>query len=100
MDKQCLNALRVSHILNVADDVMCYFPNDFQYLHREIVDGGFDDSIVEVFSEAADFVREARDAHGCALVHCYAGVNRSATVAMAVLMQIEDWTLAEAWRHV
>merc|ERR1719210_2111480 len=33
------------------------------------------------------------------LLHCLAGINRSATVAMAVLMQVEGWTLQEAYAH-
>lgn len=33
------------------------------------------------------------------LLHCLMGINRSATVAMAVLMKLEGWTLEEAYTH-
>ena len=40
----------------------------------------------------------AKAADGRVLLnYCYAGINRSATVAMAVLMNIEGISLQEAW---
>lgn len=95
-----LRFLGVTHVLNVADDVECFFPEDLTYLHREIRDGGGDDRIVGVFEEAAAFVRDAIEKGGRVFVHCYAGINRSATVAMAILMQLEGWTLKEAHDHI
>lgn len=95
-----LQSLGVTHVLNVADDVACFFPEELTYLHRAIADGGHDDSIVDVFEEAAVFVREVSGRGGRVFVHCYAGVNRSATVAMAVLMQLEGWSLQRAYDHI
>ena len=39
----------------------------------------------------------AKAADGRVLLNCYHGINRSATVAMAVLMNIEGISLQEAW---
>jgi len=95
-----LEELGVTHVLNVADDVDCYFPDKLEYLHLPIVDGGCDDQIVPAFMSAADFVSKVRAADGRVLVHCWGGVNRSATVTMAVLMELEGMTLLEAYHHV
>merc|ERR1712137_829396 len=74
--------------------------DSFQYFHCKVEDGGCDDSIVDVFQRAAVYVRSASEKSGKVLVHCRMGINRSSTVAMAVLMIIEDWTLRVAFDHV
>lgn len=95
-----LQKLGVTHVLNVADNVECFFPEVLEYLHVKIIDGGYDDRIVDVFEQGATFVRSASTAGGRVFVHCYAGINRSGTVAMAILMLIEGWTLKEAYDHI
>merc|ERR1712000_77215 len=88
-----LQKLGITHVLNVADDVDCFFPNHLRYLHCKIVDGGEDERIVGVFKDAAAFVRRASEEGGRVFVHCYHGTNRSATVAMAILMRPKGWSL-------
>eukprot|EP00746_Dinoflagellata_sp_MGD_P003794 gnl/MRDRNA2_/MRDRNA2_107355_c0_seq1.p1 gnl/MRDRNA2_/MRDRNA2_107355_c0~~gnl/MRDRNA2_/MRDRNA2_107355_c0_seq1.p1 ORF type:complete len:161 (+),score=34.26 gnl/MRDRNA2_/MRDRNA2_107355_c0_seq1:85-567(+) len=99
-DEDQLRDLGISHVVNCANDVECLFPQSFKYLHCEIEDGGDDDSIVDHFKSATDFVETARSSGGIVLVHCMMGINRSATVALAVLMNLEDWTLKRAFEHV
>jgi len=98
-DKEALQRTGITHILNVADDVECYYQDSFKYLHFQIEDGGEDETIVDCFEDATAFVRKARDSNGKVLVHCMMGINRSATVAMAVQMNIEGLTLEKAFRH-
>ena len=56
-------------------------------------------STIDWFQKSTDFVQEARKRNGRVLVHCYMGINRSTTVACAVLMNLEEWTLKEAYNH-
>jgi len=98
--KDTMQNMGITHILNVADNVRCFFPHDFAYLHIQIVDGGKDGGIVDAFKPAREFVEKAKNAGGKVLIHCLHGVNRSATTAMAVLMQMEGLTLADAFQHV
>lgn len=98
--KEQLKDLGITHILNVDDESECLFPDDFSYLHYKIEDGGKDPKIVECFEAATCFVRQALENGDRVLVHCFMGINRSATVAIAVLMNIEGWTLREAYEHV
>ena len=37
---------------------------------------------------------------GSVLVHCAAGVSRSASIVIAYLMRIKGWTYAEAFSYV
>ena len=80
----------ITHILNCADDVPNYYEdnNIFVYKSLYVADFGGDIGIKRVFREAADFVilaiHERDDTR--VLIHCANGSNRSATVAIAVLM--------------
>jgi protein-tyrosine phosphatase len=95
-----LRGFGITHVLNCADDVDCYFPDTFRYMHLKIEDGGQDTSIVDAFQTATHFIETARSSGGVVLVHCLMGINRSATVTLAVLMNLEGWSLAESFDHV
>lgn len=98
-DMSKLGAHGVTHVLNVADDVPNFHEavGGLTYRRLEVGDFGQDAGISRVFADAADFLRLCREDGGVALVHCANGSNRSATVAIAVLMQLEGMTLREAF---
>jgi protein-tyrosine phosphatase len=103
MDASNLERLQqasVTHVLNVADDVPNFHEGHFIYLNLRVGDFGTDSGISRVFTDAAEFVRESRAQGGACLIHCANGSNRSATVAMAVVMQLSSSTLAAAAAHV
>lgn len=122
-DAQNLTKLKennITHILNVADDVPNYYKNSseikLEYLCLKVVDFGGDTGISRVFKDAATFVahahspqtptndttkekveEESKERQGRVLIHCANGSNRSATILLAVLMQNNNMSLAEAW---
>ena len=55
---------------------------------------------MEHMDRVIEFVKEAKRTGAKVLVHCFMGVNRSATVAMAVLVALEGITLRQAFAHV
>ena len=58
--------------------------------------------ISAVFEECFAFLDLAIDQDQCSkvLLHCQAGVSRSATIAIAYLMHRNKWTLDTAYQHV
>ena len=89
----------------MADDVPNFHDGQsFSYLNLRVGDFGTDSGISRVFADAAAFVRTSRERGGACLVHCANGSNRSATVAMAVVVALSSdgdrWTLAQAAAHV
>lgn len=52
------------------------------------------------FDRLADRIRLQRDRGGRTLVHCAAGVSRSASICIAYLMKYHRMTLREAYKHV
>lgn len=52
------------------------------------------------FQDAFTFIEEARSSGGVVLLHCQAGVSRSAAVAIAYLMRSRGLTMGEAYQQV
>lgn len=54
------------------------------------------------FSQIAAFIADARESSGNpkVLVHCYAGMSRSAAAVLAALIINEEMRLEDAWREV
>ena len=52
------------------------------------------------FDRCADRIRAVRDRGGRILVHCAAGVSRSASICIAYLMKYHRMTLREAYSHM
>ena len=109
-DSELLRTCQITHILNVADDVPNYHEADeaLTYCRLDVGDFGSDAGVRRVFEQAHVFVAAAlasdsadgRHGRRGVLIHCANGSNRSPTVAIAVLMQLRRWSLANAWSHV
>ncbi|CAE7188370.1 fmt, partial [Symbiodinium sp. CCMP2456] len=118
------NDLGITHVLNVSD-LYVLAPGRHGKLLAEWVpmaDDGFDDifgpvQTAEEFEAARkenpdcrpsgaywrckDFLEAAfKDPSSRVLVHCALGVNRSASVVMAWLMETRGWSLTQALQHV
>ena len=78
---------------------MMDFPDRFTYKHVTVADTPETD-ITASFNTCFSFIDEARRAGGCVLVHCMAGVSRSATVVMGYLMKSQGMTFDAAFKHV
>lgn len=66
---------------------------DCTYTHYRMADDDhaeFGDSSYDLFKDAADTVYNALKNNDCTLVHCFAGQNRSVSVAAAALTRLND----------
>ncbi|XP_046356197.1 dual specificity protein phosphatase 19-like [Haliotis rufescens] len=93
-----LKQYKVSHILNCATLVENLYPYKYKYKNIELYDIP-ETPIMRHFNEALDFIDEGRTA-SCVLVHCNAGVSRSATFVIAYLMKKEGITFKEAFNFL
>ena len=81
-DRTLLRARRITHVLNCAFEVPCYFPRRIQYLHLGLADPDY--AFAERIPEICEFLDSARRT-GRALVHCHMGISRSPSAILAYL---------------
>lgn len=71
--------------------------NAYTNSHTRIILDDVDDApISSHFEQCFDII----DSNDCVLIHCWAGISRSATVVLAYLMQRKGMTLDVAWCFV
>ncbi|XP_059357600.1 dual specificity protein phosphatase 19-like [Carassius carassius] len=98
-DLDTLKKLKVTHVLNVAYGVENVFPDLFTYKTVTVLDLPETD-ITSYFPECFQFIKEAGQQGGVVLVHCNAGVSRSASVVIGFLMSQENMSFDEAFSAV
>lgn len=81
-DRCLLLGLGVTHVLNCAREVPCWYRTDFRYLHMKMDDP--DPTFLERIETMSRFIHRGRKAGGV-LVHCRAGVSRSPSAIVAYL---------------
>jgi protein-tyrosine phosphatase len=80
----------------VAAHVTNLYPDRFTYLTLDLRDLP-EFPILKVLPQAIEFIDETLEGNGCCLVHCNAGISRSATIVLAYLMKKKGMTLNQAF---
>lgn len=97
---QRLNDLGITYVLNVTSHIPLHFEkHGIKYKRIPASDSG-QQNLRQYFEEAANFIGEAREAGAKILVHCQAGVSRSATITIAFLLLHSRMTMTDAYRFV
>eukprot|EP01129_Flabellula_baltica_P014712 TRINITY_DN7129_c0_g1_i1.p1 TRINITY_DN7129_c0_g1~~TRINITY_DN7129_c0_g1_i1.p1 ORF type:complete len:340 (-),score=49.33 TRINITY_DN7129_c0_g1_i1:80-1048(-) len=93
-----LRETKIKKVLNMA--IECENPEipGIEFLNIQIEDTP-KENIFRHFEEAIELLEQARLNGQRVLVHCQAGVSRSATIIIAYLMQHNQWTLEEALNY-
>lgn len=86
---------RISHVLNLASGVPNFFPDALSYCKLIVLDTEEFD-IASFFERTNAFIADAIAAGGRVLVHCNAGVSRSATAVLAFLLAHRQLRLDDA----
>lgn len=95
-----LRALGIGYVLNVTSHVPGYCNEQGFTFRRLPAADTCQQNLKQYFEEAFAFIDEARDRGSAILVHCQAGVSRSATIAIAYLMYYTQMSSMEAYRVV
>ncbi|KAG8194825.1 hypothetical protein JTE90_017264 [Oedothorax gibbosus] len=88
----------ITHIISIHDTAK-QVVEDKEYLCIQVPDSP-DENLSRHFSRCNDFIHRARSTGGNVLVHCLAGVSRSATIAAAYVMCATNLTLGDALKVV
>jgi hypothetical protein len=99
-DRASLMKNGVKYILNVSAEVDCFFETDhpsvFIYKRMKIADDRSSD-IMDSMLDAIAFIELARRNNSGILVHCVAGMSRSASMVMAYIMKTHGITLLDTY---
>lgn len=94
---EILQELGITHILMIGYDLTAWFPDrGIIYKHIELEDKETTD-ILPTFAETAGFIGNAIKSGGRVLVHCQAGVSRSASVVIAWIMKSQGVSYMDAY---
>nr|XP_054489888.1 dual specificity protein phosphatase 4 isoform X1 [Agelaius phoeniceus] len=97
--RDMLDALGITALLNVSSDCPNHFEGHYQYKCIPVEDNHKAD-ISSWFMEAIEFIDSVKECCGRVLVHCQAGISRSATICLAYLMMKKRVKLEEAFEFV
>ncbi|XP_017057817.1 dual specificity protein phosphatase 19 [Drosophila ficusphila] len=96
---------KITHILSVGIQTpFVEWPTPVKCKFLPCLDLPETDLMHYVLPVSLEFIDEARRSQGCVLVHCNAGVSRSASVVIGYLMQRRDmcyddaYNLVKSWR--
>ncbi|XP_013867541.1 dual specificity protein phosphatase 18 [Austrofundulus limnaeus] len=95
-DSSLVTANGITCIISVTETrSSCPPPPGVEYIHLPVSDTPLS-PLRDHFGEVADKIRSTAEGGGRVLVHCNAGVSRSAALCMAYLMKHSGVTLLEA----
>ncbi|CAH2318930.1 dual specificity phosphatase 8 isoform X1 [Pelobates cultripes] len=100
MNQEVINQNGITHVLNVS--YSCpkpLFIPDNHFL-RIPVNDSYCEKILPWLSAAVEFIEKVELVNGKVLVHCLAGISRSAAVAIAYIMRSMGLSLDDAYRFV
>nr|XP_020738368.1 dual specificity protein phosphatase 16 [Odocoileus virginianus texanus] len=97
LNKELMQQNGIGYVLNASNT--CPKPDFIPESHflRVPVNDSFCEKILPWLDKSVDFIEKAKASNGCVLVHCLAGISRSATIAIAYIMKRMDMSLDEAY---
>ena len=98
-NKKWLIDHHISHIVNCTVEHQNYYPNVCNYLKLNLYDSP-QQPLDHVLDRTYKYILDAVEKGGTVLVHCHAGVSRSATIVLYFIMKIKGWSLEEAYRYL
>ncbi|XP_058481595.1 dual specificity protein phosphatase 16 isoform X1 [Solea solea] len=100
LNKELMQQNDIVYVLNASNT--CPKPDFIPESHflRVPVNDSFCEKILPWLDRSVEFIEKAKASNARVLVHCLAGISRSATIAIAYIMKRMDMTLDEAYRFV
>lgn len=90
---------KITHILVCGSDLEIHYADFFKYKIVNILDHDNED-IKKYFNDCYEFIEEAVKNDKKILIHCSAGISRSATITCAYLMKKQNINMNEALKII
>ncbi|KAK2082885.1 Dual specificity protein phosphatase 21 [Saguinus oedipus] len=94
--KLLLTSHGITTVINVSIEVANAFFEGIRYIRVPVTDDP-DSQLYDFFDPVADHIHSVEMRHGRTLLHCVAGVSRSASLCLAYLMKYHSMSLLDAY---
>lgn len=94
-NKLMLSSNQITTVINVSVEVVNTLYEDIQYVQVPVADTPVS-RLCDFFDSIADHIHSVEMKQGRTLLHCAAGVSRSATLCLAYLMKYHAMSLLDA----
>jgi protein-tyrosine phosphatase len=98
-NKELLKQKQITTIINMTTHVPPKYEEDFTYFCFPLIDQGNND-IKQYFAETFKIIDKALSNNQNILVHCQAGISRSATIVIAYIIRKQKKTMDESLKFV
>jgi len=98
LNRDALKERNITHIITAARGLRMAYQSELKYKYIDLLDWEQED-IFQHFESCMEFIEEGRS-QGGVLIHCMAGVSRSATITIAYLMYISNSEYEDARKFV
>lgn len=100
LSKDTLKDHNIQYELNITTS--CPKPEFIPESHflRIAVNDNYNENLLPYFPKAFSFLDNVRESGGCAIIHCLAGISRSATVCISYVMRHLCLSSDDAYRYV
>ncbi|XP_066254418.1 dual specificity protein phosphatase 14-like isoform X1 [Euwallacea similis] len=96
-----IDAVGITCVISAAPELpLVPLSEEVTLFHRVNVLDSSDSNISQYFDEVADVIEQVAASGGRTLIHCLAGISRSATFCIAYLMKHRRISLLEAYNYV
>lgn len=91
----------ISHVLNTAEELEDFkYPELNLHIRHILMRDSSDQDLLQFLDVCVDHIQDISALNARILVHCVAGVSRSASVCIAYLVKYKHMTLRKAYYHV
>lgn len=90
---------KITRVVNMSEEHVNYFPDNFLYFRGDAFDHP-SQSLLKIFKEGYKFMIEGMKNGGSILVHCHAGISRSASMVIYYLMKTYGWSLNKSFAYL
>ncbi|XP_026551508.1 dual specificity protein phosphatase 10 [Pseudonaja textilis] len=100
-DLEKIQRLNIGYIINVTTHLPLYHYEKGLFIYKRLpATDSNKQNLRQYFEEAFEFIEEAHQCGKGLLIHCQAGVSRSATIVIAYLMKHTRMTMTDAYKFV
>lgn len=104
VDTNMLRELGITHVVMVLPRSLnvrkALEDANLKVLQIQVNDDPDEPLVTQYHQTVNNFIEDASRGGGCVLVHCMAGVSRSASLVVAHVMTVKGWSLERALTHV